>query len=263
MDPMERLRPPPGLRVLVTAGAAGIGRAIAEGFTAAGAKVGICDVDAEALKAAGEAMPEAALVEADVADEARVARLADEMAERLGGLDVVVNNAGVAGPTDHIESIAADDWRRTIDVNLNGQYLVAAHTVPLLKRSGGEGAMINIASVAGRLGYAYRTPYAASKWAIVGLTASLAKELGPDGIRVNAILPGIVRGPRIERVIAARAKAVGVDYAEMERRYLEMVSLRRMVEPEDIASMALFLCTPGGRNVSGQALSVCGNVENL
>jgi NAD(P)-dependent dehydrogenase (short-subunit alcohol dehydrogenase family) len=263
MDPMERLRPPTGLRVLVTAGAAGIGRAIAEAFTAAGANVGICDVDTDALEAASDAMPAAALVEADVADESQVAMLADEMAERLGGLDVVVNNAGVAGPTDHIESIAYDDWRRTIDVNLNGQYLVAAHTVPLLKQSGGEGAMINIASVAGRLGYAYRTPYAASKWAIVGLTSSLAKELGPDGIRVNAILPGIVRGPRIERVIAARAKAVGVDYAEMERRYLEMVSLRRMVQPEDIASMALFLCTPGGRNVSGQALSVCGNVENL
>jgi len=262
MDPVQRLRPSPGLRVLVTAGAAGIGRAVAEAFAAAEARLVLCDVDAAALEDARKALPGAVPVEADVADDAAVARLAEEARESLGGLDVVVNNAGIAGPTDPIESISPEDWRRTIEVNLNGQYHVAAHTVPLLKQSG-EGALINIASVAGRLGYAYRTPYAASKWGIVGLTASLAKELGPDGIRVNAILPGIVRGPRIERVIAARARAVGVDYAEMERRYLEKVSLRRMVEPEDVASMALFLCSPGGRNVSGQALSVCGNVEDL
>jgi NAD(P)-dependent dehydrogenase (short-subunit alcohol dehydrogenase family) len=262
MDPVERLRPQPGLRVLVTAGASGIGRAIAEAFAAAGARVGLCDMDAAALDDARAAMPGAVAVEADVTDDSAVAGLAAAMERELGGLDVVVNNAGIAGPTDHIEAITADDWRRTIEVNLNGQYLVAAHTVPMLKRVG-EGALINIASVAGRLGYAYRTPYAASKWGVVGLSASLAKELGPDGIRVNAILPGIVRGPRIERVIDARARAVGVEYAEMERRYLDKVSLRRMVEPEDVASMALFLCAPGGRNISGQALSVCGNVEDL
>ncbi|MFP4538542.1 MAG: SDR family oxidoreductase [Dichotomicrobium sp.] len=262
IDPLERLRPPPGLRVLVTAGASGIGRCIAEAFTAAGATVALCDIDTGALKAARTALPGAIATQADVADEDAISALADDLRARFGGLDVVVNNAGIAGPTEHVESIPTADWRRTIDVNLNGQYIVAAQTVPLLKRAG-DGALINIASVAGRLGYAFRTPYAASKWGVVGLTASLAKELGPDGIRVNAILPGIVRGPRIERVIAARAQALGVDYAEMERRYLEKVSLRRMVEPEDVASMALFLCSPGGRNVSGQALSVCGNVEDL
>lgn len=261
-DPLDRLRPQRGLRVLVTAGAAGIGRCIAEGFTAAGAEVALCDIDSEALEAARAALPQATVKQADVADEAAVAALAEDVHGRLGGLDVVINNAGIAGPTEHVESISAADWRRTIDVNLNGQYIVAAHTVPLLKQAG-EGALINIASVAGRLGYAFRTPYAASKWGVIGLTASLAKELGPEGIRVNAILPGIVRGPRIERVIAARAQALGVDYAEMERRYLEKVSLRRMVEPEDVASMTLFLCSTGGRNVSGQALSVCGNVEDL
>jgi NAD(P)-dependent dehydrogenase (short-subunit alcohol dehydrogenase family) len=262
MDPLARLRPEAGLRVLVTAGAGGIGRAIAEAFAAAGARIGLCDLDPGALEAAQAAMPEATVVEADVSDTEAVARMTEEMRRSLGGLDVVVNNAGIAGPTGGIEAISETEWRQTIDVNLNGQYLVAAHTVPLLKQAR-EGALINIASVAGRLGYAFRTPYAASKWATVGLTASLAKELGPDGIRVNAILPGIVRGPRIERVISARAEALGLDYAEMERRYLEKVSLRRMVEPEDVASLALFLCAPGGRNISGQALSVCGNVEDL
>lgn len=125
------------------------------------------------------------------------------------------------------------------------------------------GAIVNIASVAGRLGYGLRTPYPAAKWGIVGLTASLAKEFGPDGVRVNAILPGVVRGARIEGVIRARAEAEAISYAEMEARYLENISLRRMVEPEDVASMALFLCSPAGANISGQAISVCGNVETI
>jgi NAD(P)-dependent dehydrogenase (short-subunit alcohol dehydrogenase family) len=134
--------------------------------------------------------------------------------------------------------------------------------VPLLRRAGG-GLIVNISSVAGRLGYALRTPYAAAKWGIVGLTASLAKELGPEGIRVNAILPGIVRGERINQVIAARARSLGVSHQEVEQTYLDKVSLRTMVEPEDVAAMALFLASPAGRNISGQPLSVCGNVETL
>jgi NAD(P)-dependent dehydrogenase (short-subunit alcohol dehydrogenase family) len=134
--------------------------------------------------------------------------------------------------------------------------------VPLLRASE-AGAILNISSVAGRLGYALRTPYSAAKWGVVGLTASLAKEMGPDGIRVNAILPGVVRGARIESVIRERAVASGVSDAEMEARYLASISLRRMVEPEDVAAMALFLCSPAGANISGQAISVCGNVETI
>jgi NAD(P)-dependent dehydrogenase (short-subunit alcohol dehydrogenase family) len=149
-----------------------------------------------------------------------------------------------------------------VDVNLNGQFYCTRLATPLL-READEGAIINISSVAGRLGYAFRTPYAATKWAIVGLTKSLAIELGPVGIRVNAVLPGVVEGPRITRVIEARAEQLGLSYAEMEQRYLDKVSLRRMVSADDIAAMVLFLCSPAGRNVSGQALSVCGNVETL
>ena len=132
----------------------------------------------------------------------------------------------------------------------------------MLKESG-EGAIINLSSVAGRLGFSYRLPYSASKWAIIGMTKSLAIELGPDGIRVNALLPGVVKGKRIEHVISNRAKQVGIEYNEMEQEILNKVSLRRMVSGQDIADMALFLCTPLGRNISGQALSVCGNVETL
>jgi NAD(P)-dependent dehydrogenase (short-subunit alcohol dehydrogenase family) len=179
----------------------------------------------------------------------------------MGGIDVVINNAGIAGPTAGIDEIDVGQWTQTTDINLNGQYHVAHHAVAHLRES--RGAMINLASVAGRLAFAYRTPYAASKWAVVGLTKSLAAELGPEGVRVNAILPGIVRGKRIEGVIRDRAAALGIPYEEMERRNLEKVSLRRMVEPEEIAAAALFLCAPGGRSITGQAISVCGNVEAL
>lgn len=255
-----------GKRALVTGAASGIGHAIAEAYAREGAVVAVHGRTEQrvaetvaAIKAAGG---EAFAAAADLADADAIDAMCGQALARLGGLDVLVNNAGVAGPTAGVEEIAPDDWRRTIDVNLNGQFYCARLATPLLRESG-DGVMINISSVAGRLGYAYRTPYAATKWAIVGLTQSLAKELGPSGIRVNAILPGIVEGPRIERVISARAEAVGVSYEEMERQYLEKVSLRRMVTATDVANMALFLCAEEGRNLSGQALSVCGNVETL
>jgi NAD(P)-dependent dehydrogenase (short-subunit alcohol dehydrogenase family) len=180
----------------------------------------------------------------------------------LGGLDVLVNNAGIAGPTGPIDTLKIDDIRRTLDVDLFSQFLVVRQAVPLLRQVG-DGAIVNISSVAGRLGYGLRTPYAAAKWGVVGFTASLAKELGPEGIRVNAILPGFTRGPRIERVFADRAAAAGVSAQEIEADYVKQISLRRMVEPDDVAAMALFLCSPAGANISGQAISVCGNLENI
>jgi NAD(P)-dependent dehydrogenase (short-subunit alcohol dehydrogenase family) len=250
-----------GQRVVVTAGAAGIGRAIVEVLVRAGARVHICDVDADALQACSRALSVGATL-ADVSNEAEVDRLFDEARATLGGLDVLVNNAGIAGPTGAVEEISPADWRRCIDVDLTGQFLCARRAVPLLKAAGG-GAIINMSSAAGRHGYAWRTPYASAKWGVIGFTQSLAKELGPSGIAVNAILPGIVKGPRIENVIRSRAQQVGVSYAEMETQYLEKVSLRRMVSAEDVAHMVLFLVSPLGRNVSGQSLGVCGNVETL
>src|SRR5262249_17450480 len=147
---------------------------------------------------------------------------------QLGGLDALVNNAGIAGPTGKVEEIDPADWRRCIEVCLTGQFLCARRAVPVIRKAGG-GSIVNMSSAAGRFGYAVRTPYSAAKWGVVGLTQSLAKELGLDNIRVNAILPGIVEGARIRRVIAARAKQVGVSPKEMERRYVDRVSLRRMV----------------------------------
>jgi NAD(P)-dependent dehydrogenase (short-subunit alcohol dehydrogenase family) len=251
-----------GKRVLVTAGAAGIGRAIVDALADAGARVHTCDVDEAAMAALREARPEVGVTPADVADDAAVDRLFAEASERLGGLDVLVNNAGIAGPTAAIEDIDPADWRRCLEVDLTGMFLCARRAVPLLKAAGG-GVMVNMSSSAGRFGYAFRTPYAAAKWGVVGLTQSLAKELGPHGVTVNAILPGIVEGPRMEGVIRDRAQQLGVAYEEMERRYLERVSLRRMVSPRDVAHMVLFLVSPLGRNVSGQSLGVDANVETL
>jgi NAD(P)-dependent dehydrogenase (short-subunit alcohol dehydrogenase family) len=258
----ERFAIEPGLRVLVTAGAAGIGKAIATTLSGAGARVHVCDISADVLGQFLAASPNVTGSLADVASESDVEGLFKEVEKQLGGLDVLVNNAGIAGPTAGIHEISPDDWRRTVDVNLNGQFYCTRLAVPLLRKAR-DGAIINMSSAAGRLGYAYRTPYSATKWATIGLTESLAKELGPSGIRVNAILPGIVAGPRMEGVIRARAEATHVDYETMEKEYLSKVSLRRMVSAQDVADMVMFLCSAAGRNISGQSLSVCGNVETL
>ena len=200
---------------------------------------------------------------ADASVEADVDLVFDDVAGSLGGLDVLVNNAGIAGPTGPIDTLDAASWQRTIDVNLNGQYLFARRAVPLLRQSAAGPVLLCMGSVAGRLGYALRTPYAASKWAIVGLVKSLAIELGPQGIRVNAILPGVVEGERMNGVIAARAAAAGIRFEAMREQYLSKISLRRMVAADDVAALALFLCSPGARNLSGQAISVDGHVEYL
>ncbi|MGI9515119.1 MAG: SDR family oxidoreductase [Anderseniella sp.] len=252
----------PGLRVLVTAGGSGIGRVIAEAFSAAGARLHVCDVSNAALADCRRSFPGWGTTNCDVSDEKQVVELFEGVKTHLGGLDVLINNAGIAGPTGGIDELETQAWRDTIDVNLNGQFYCARLAVPLLKQST-QASIVGISSVAGRLGYAWRTPYAASKWAIIGLVKSLAVELGPDGIRVNALLPGIVEGPRIEKVIAARAEAAGVEYEDMEREYINKVSLRRMVSAQDVANQAMFLCSPLGANISGQAISICGNVEVL
>lgn len=265
MTVLQMLQPRAGLRVLVTGGGSGIGLVIARAFVETGARVHVCDASAEVLDAlrADEANKTITTTLADVADDAAVARVFADVAHTLGGLDVLVNNAGIAGPTGAIEELDVAGWERTVSINLNAQFYFARRAVPLLRASPDGGSIIAMSSVAGRLGYAYRTPYSATKWAVVGLTKSLAIELGPVGIRVNAIQPGIVRGPRIQRVIAARAEQLGLSYDAMEAQYLEKISLRRMTTPEEVAATALFLCSSGGGGISGQTISVCGNVEVL
>lgn len=252
-----------GLRVLVTAGAAGIGRAIAETFVAHGARVHICDVAQAALEACGREQPDISRSRADVSRVDDVDRLFVDVKRELGGLDVLINNAGIAGPTAKVEDITPADWERCIAVDLNGMFYCTRLAMPLLKANGRErgGSVINMSSVAGRLGMGMRTPYSAAKWAVVGFTKSLALEAGPDGIRVNCIQPGNVEGERINRVIEARAKASGVSFEEQKQSLLDTTSLRTFVTAQDIANMALFLATAAGKHISGQALSVCADLQ--
>lgn len=251
-----------GQRVAITAGAGGIGLAIADTLAALGARIVVCDVSDEALAALPGKVKVEAAIKADVSDEADVDRLFETVTSTLGGLDALINNAGIAGPTGGVDEITPADWRRCLDIGLTGQFLCARRAVPMLKTAGG-GSIVSMSSAAGRHGYAFRTPYSAMKFGVIGFTQSLAKELGPFGIRVNAILPGIIEGPRIEGVIGARAKQVGISHDEMKQRYLQNVSLRRMTSPYDVASMVAFLLSDAGYNISGQSLGVDGNVETL
>jgi NAD(P)-dependent dehydrogenase (short-subunit alcohol dehydrogenase family) len=247
------------LRVVVTAGAAGIGLAIARTFRDAGARVFTCDIDDKALAALDK---DIGRTRADVASRADVDRLFAEAHKALGGLDVLVNNAGIAGPTGKVEDIAPEDWDRCIAIDLTGMFNCTRKAMPLLKAAGG-GSIVNLSSAAGRHGFPQRTPYAAAKWGVVGFTKSIAVEAGPDKVRCNAILPGLVEGERIERVIAAKAKALGKPHEEFRKELLATTSLHSTVTAQNIADMALFLCTEAGSRITGQAIPVDADVRYL
>jgi len=248
--------------IAVTAGAGGIGLVIARHLHALGARLAICDVDETALASVAAELDGTQTARVDVSDDAAVARFFDAIEDRRGRLDALINNAGIAGETGAVEEIDPGAFRHCLHVGLGGQFTCAHHAVPLLRAAGG-GSIVCMSSVAGKHGYAYRTPYAATKFGVIGLAQSLAKELGPENIRVNAILPGFVEGPRMSAVIAERARQEGIDAAAMHERYVERVSLRRMVTAEDVAATVGFLLSPPGRNISGQSIAVDGNVETL
>lgn len=263
MKIVDLLRPVANLKVVITGGAAGIGAVIAQAFHEIEAQVYICDINADAVEGMKRKYPGMHGGVADVGSRQHVDRVMDEATGLLGGLDVLVNNAGIAGPTGNIEDLTAEEWETTVSTNLNSQYYVLRKAIPHLRQSMLSPHIIAMSSVAGRLGYPYRTPYASTKWAIIGLMKSLANELGPDNIRVNAILPGVVAGERMNRVIDARAQALGIEFDAMRDQYLDKISLRRMVTMEDVAAMALFLSSPAAANITSQAISVDGNVEYL
>ena len=254
----DRLYPPQGLRVLVTAGASGIGAAIASAFRKWAPKSTSAISTTLPWPHSRSAFLPVRRPTPMWQTRRKSQRFSKTQQARFGGLDVLVNCAGIAGPTAGVDKITEQEWTRTIDVNLNGQYRCLHHAVPMLRESKAAN-IICISSVAGRMGIPWRTPYVATKWAIVGIAKSLAIELGPDNIRVNAVLPGIVEGPRMDGVISARAKLEGIEETAMREDYLKHISLRRMVTADDVALMCLFLCSPAGRNVTGQAISVDGN----
>ena len=251
-----------GKRVLITAGAAGIGRAMTDVFTKAGARVHVCDVVQGAIDETLKAFPGVTATLADVSSAKDVDRLFTDVKKHLGGLDCLINNAGIAGPTGKVEDLSIEEWERCIDIDVNGMFFCTRLAMPLIKAAGG-GSIINLSSAAGRLPFPFRTPYSAAKWGVVGYTKSLSMEAGPDNVRVNAIQPGVVEGDRINRVIDAKAKATGISFEEQKAISLKGVSMHRMVSPYDIANMALYLASDVGRNITGQAISVCAGTEVL
>lgn len=251
-----------GLRVLVTGGASGIGLAIARAFVAEGAHVHVGDADPSALETVGRSDPALGRSRCDVADRDAVGRMFDAAIAGLGGLDCLVNNAGIAGPIGRVDEIDPADWDRCIAIDLTGQFNCARLAVPHVIRSK-NGSIVNLSSQAGKHGFPMRAPYAAAKWGVIGLTKALAAELGGFGVRVNAICPGLVEGPRIQRVISGKAEALGISEGEMTERLFAGVSIKRFVPPEAIARQIVFLASPHARLISGQEISVCGDTRML
>ena len=249
-------------RVMITASASGIGRVIAKAFAAEGAKVHICDVNEEALAEFREEFPEIAATHVNVRSEGEIDAWFDEALDDLGSLDVLINNAGVKGPTAPVDDIDYADWRECLEICLDSHFLCARRAAPVMKAQK-SGAIINLSSTAGLYGFGNRTPYAAAKWAVIGLTKSLAVELGPHNVRCNAICPGAVRGDRINRVIQGEADARGVDFDVVARERVGSQSISRFVEPDEIADMCLFLGSPAAKMVNGQVIAVDGHLETM
>jgi NAD(P)-dependent dehydrogenase (short-subunit alcohol dehydrogenase family) len=245
-------------RVLVTAGAGGIGLAIARGFAAEGARVHLADVDAAAVEAviAGQATISGSVT--DVSDPQAVARLFDDVRSSLGGLDVLVNNAGIAGPTAPVGEYDADEFASVVRVNLQGTFLVTQRAVPLLVESG-AGSIITMSSLAGRFGYPNRIGYSTTKWGLVGFAKTLAMELGPFGITSNTIHPGAVEGPRLQRVFRGRAAVSGRTVEQEIDGALANQSVKQFIDPADIAALVLFLAGPHARTISGQVFPIDGD----
>ncbi len=251
-----------GQSILVTAGASGIGYAIATSFAAAGGEVHVVDIDADAVARLHRDHPKIYTSTADVSDEKEIDRVFADQDKRFGAIHVLVNCAGIAGPTALIEEIEPSDWRRCVSVNLDATFLCCRQAIPRMRRTA-QGCIINISSTAGWHGYPLRTPYASAKWAIIGLTKSIAMELGPAGIRANAICPGSINGARMDHVIVAEAARKGVDAEHVRREYTDGVSLRTFIDANDIADMALFLASPGAAKITGQAMTVDGHIESF
>ncbi len=245
-------------RVLITAGASGIGLAMAQAFAATGARVWVTDVDARALAALPKGFRGDGV---DASDEPAMAALFARVRAEWGGLDVLCANAGIKGPTAAVEDVALADWRACLGVNLDGAFLAAKHAIPLMKPQG-AGAMIFTSSTAGMYGYPYRSAYAAAKWAVIGLMKTLAMELGPHGIRANAILPGSVNGSRMDAVLAAEASAKGMTPDAVRAGYEAGTALGTFVDADDVAALAVFLASPAAQRISGQAIPVDGFTIN-
>lgn len=247
-------------RVLVTAGASGIGLAIAKTFAARGAKVAVLDVNGPALEELKRSYPDIQIAQADVSNRSSIEAAIPEMIAALGGLDVLVNNAGISGPTAPVETYDPLEWDRVMLINLTGTFDVTRLAIPALKQSQ-QASIINMSSVAGRYGYPDRSAYSTSKWGLIGFTKTLSRELGEFGVRVNAILPGAVAGERFENVLKGRAQLSGKSIEDERKQAMSVQSLPWLVDPNDIAELAFFLASSAGKCISGQLLPIDNDMQ--
>lgn len=247
--------------VLITAAASGIGGKMAEAYSACGCRVHICDVDAVALSRFQGLNPAITASLVDVSNPDEVESLFADLENQYGRLDVLINNAGIAGPAVPVADISIADWRQTLAVDLDSVFYCTRLASPLLAET--RGSIINMSSTAGQFGCPNRSAYVAAKWAIRGLTKTWAMEMGPQGVRVNALCPGSVAGPRLDGVMERDAAQRGVPVDAIEKMYTSQTSMRRFVQAEDVVNMALFLSSDLGRHISGQCVAIDGHTESL
>jgi NAD(P)-dependent dehydrogenase (short-subunit alcohol dehydrogenase family) len=247
-------------RVLITAGASGIGKEIARSFAADGATVCICDINANALEASAKEIPGLKTLVCDVSKRQDIERMVAASIELLGGLDVLVNNAGISGPTAPVESADPDQWEAVMTVDVIGTFHVTRLSIPHLKKSA-AGNIIIMSSLGGRFGYPNRSAYCTAKMGLIGFAKTLSRELGQYNIRVNAIAPGAVGGDRIERVLHGRAGAEHKTLEEEREAAMSIQSLKRFVDPRDIAALILFLTSDAGKSISGQVLPIDNDAQ--
>lgn len=249
-------------RVVITAGASGIGREIVRAFAASGASVFVCDIDVAGLQSLAQEIPGLTTRVCDMSNRDDVEQMVSFAADALGGIDVLINNAGIAGPTAPVEEVTLEQWDKVIAINLTSTFQVTRLAVPHLIKSP-SGVIITISSAAGRFGYANRSPYAASKWALIGFTKSISIELGKYGIRANTILPGTVDGDRIQKVFEGRAQVSGKTVEEVKEISMASQSIKSLVDPRDIAALAVFLASDHAKSISGQMLPIDGDMQKL
>jgi NAD(P)-dependent dehydrogenase (short-subunit alcohol dehydrogenase family) len=249
-----------GEAVVITGGGNSVGREMAERFLARGDRVHICDVEPAYLDATLAANPSMSGTVADVGDPFAVTRMFAEARRHIGEPTVLVNNVGVGGPRAAMEDVSVDDWDRTIRINLSGMFYCIREAVPAMKR-GQHGVIVNFSTASTRTRLPLRAPYVASKAGVEGLTLNAARELGRHGVRCNAILPGMINNERMRGIIRRNAEAAGKTERAIEDEYLQFISMRTKIEPSEIADMVLFLASPAARKVTGELISVSGNVE--
>lgn len=249
-------------KVFISAGGSGIGRCIAEAFLNNGDEVFVCDINTQSLAQFKQDFPQLHTYSCDLAQPDAIQAMFKEAVNTLGHLDILVNNTGISGPTVAAEDLTLQDWNAVINLNLNSTFLITKLAIPYLKQSA-AGVIINLSSIAGRLGYPYRLAYSTSKWGIVGFTKTLSMELGADNIRVNAILPGAVDGDRVQRVLQARADVANISLEQATQNAMKNQSLKYFVDPKHIADLCVFLASDSGRSISGQILPIDGDKQYL